>query len=412
MKKTRIVILGAGFGGISTYKALHKQYHKSKQVELVLVNDTNYFLFTPLLHEVATGGVHPTHIVEPIRKVLQCCLKEFHVATVERIETQKKRVHTSTGSIAYDYLVVALGSETTFFGVPGAEKHCFTLKTLPDALTLKHHVIDCIEAAALEKDTKTKQRLLRFTIVGGGPTGVELAAELAEFLDAFRTVYPPQTISSKTEIVLVQSAAELLPAFAEPIRRKALHRLTHLGVRVLLETAVKKVENSQVHLSNGEMLETQTPIWVAGIAPKRIPFDVPIKQDARYRLHVDGTLELEGHPNISVIGDMAYCQMGPTLLPALAQVASQQGPVVARNISARIAGKHPTAMHYHHRGSLVSLGQWMAAGEIGGFTLSGRLTWWLWRTVYVSKLISWRKRIAVVADWTINLFSARDISRI
>ncbi|MBT4153737.1 MAG: NAD(P)/FAD-dependent oxidoreductase [Candidatus Magasanikbacteria bacterium] len=414
MKKTRIVIVGGGFGGINTLKELHKTYHGDTNVEISLVNNTNYFLFTPLLHEVATGGINPGNIVEPIRKVLGCCLKQFVVGEVTRIDTEKQEVHTTHRSLPYDILVLALGSKTVFYGCPGAEEHCYTLKSLDDALALKRRFISQVECAIHEKDEAKRKAMLHFCIIGGGPTGVELAAEAQELFFKTLTSYYPyhKDIISEIRISLIQKGSALLPVLSEKIQQKAFSVLTKKGIDVKLSTGVVGVTKDSVELDSGEKLLTQTPIWVAGVGPQTVAWDKEPELSTRGKILVHPTLQTKSHKNIFVIGDMAHCSITQdgTPLPALAQVAHKEGIAAAKNIHRILSGKKTEPIRYVHSGNLVSLGSWMAAGEIKGRSFSGHLTWWFWRTVYLTKLISWQKKVKVAIDWTVNLLSPRDIS--
>lgn len=413
-KPIKIVILGAGFGGTYAFKQLHRFFHRQKKIELILVNRKNYFLFTPLLHEVATGGVSPENVTEPLRKVIGCCLHDFYLATVKSINLDKKEVTTTLGPITYDYLVIALGAETNFYDVPGARDYSFTLKSLEDAVRLKNHFIVTLEQASKINDELELTKLLTFVVIGGGPTGVELAAEMADFFyGTFNRLYPPDLIG-KIRIVLVQAGSELLPAFSPPLRRKSLEILKKKKIEVRLNTVVTSVGQDFIQFKNGEKLATRTPIWVAGIKPALPLFQPEPVKDDRGRLVVNPTLELKGYAGVFALGDLASYRDQQTglALPPLAQVATKQATVVARNIYCLIKAKSCQPFIYRHRGDLISLGRWLAIGEISKFSFSGHLAWWLWRTVYLSKLIAWPKKVKVAVDWTLNLFMPRDTSEL
>ncbi len=412
-QQTHIVVLGAGFGGIYTVKRLHKHFHKQGNVKITIVNNTNYFLFTPLLHEVATGAIHEQHIVESIRKVFTCCPIDITIATVKSIDPDTKTIHTDTGTISYDYVVVALGSDTAFFNTPGAEELCFTLKSLEDAKTLKSHYVEIMDAAAKAKTQEEQQALLTVAIIGAGPTGVELATETAElFFDTFPAYYPKELID-RFRLVLIQRDHDILLMFDEVIRKKATAILAKNKVEVLCNTSVVSVSEQGIMLSTGEHIPTHTPIWVAGIQAQKLTIgqETPNRRGC---FVVGPTLQLANDANIFVIGDMAHCEDRNTKqpFPALAQVAVKQGIHAADTIAQLIQGKPATAFHMKLAGLLVSLGQWNAAGQIGKMHMTGKLTWWLWRTIYVSKLLSTRKKFQVIIDWTLHLFSKRDISNI
>jgi NADH dehydrogenase len=429
MKKiTEIVIVGNGFGGTYTLKNLQKLFPKGKlagnKVRLSLVGDNNYFLFTPLLHEVATGSIHPENIIEPIRKVFKNCLDEFHLGKVTLVNTKEKTVeithkeenssegHYGVKHIPYDYLVLAGGAETNFYNTKGAEENCLTLKTLEDAIKIKNRIISQVEKASHLEDEATRQRVLTFVVVGGGPTGVELAAEMVELLkDSLRHYYSKNLIQ-KARVILVQKMPELLQQFAPNIRKKSLQVLKKKGIEVLLSTGATEISPMEITLDNGTKIATENVIWVAGIKPIDMKFDSSVSKLGDGKIVVRDTLQLEAHDNIFALGDLAAVKSGTSYLPALAQVATKEAKTVAKNIKLLALGQSPQNFTYKSTGSMVSLGQWMAIGEICSFTLSGRLTWWLWRTIYLSKMISWQKKLKIAIDWTIDIFSTRDISEL
>lgn len=412
-KQIRVVILGAGFGGVYAFKGLHKFFHRDPNVQLVLVNNKNYFLFTPLLHEVATGGVSRENVVEPLRKVLGCCLAEFYLAEVERIDLREKRVITTCGDLDYDYLVVALGAETNFYGTPGVEEHSFGLKSLEDAVRLKNSFIEKFEKASAISDKEKLDALLCFVVVGGGPTGVELVSEMAElFYETFGRYYR-NSVAARVKIILLQSASELLPHFPKKFREKSLEVLKNKKIEVRLGVKVKSVDAVSIELTSGERIFTETTVWVAGVKPRYIKFDQEVEKGNDGRIVVNEFLQMKLRPEVFVLGDMAkFITPDEKALPMLAQVASKEGVSVAKHISNMLSGKTLTPFFYHHSGDLISLGQWMAAAEIKSFFFWGHFTWWFWRTIYLYKLISFQKKIKVAVDWTLTLFSPRDISQL
>lgn len=402
----RILIIGAGFAGTYTFQHLHKRFHKHPQVELALVDQHNYFLFTPLLHEVATGGQTPINIVEPLRQTL-CCLEHFYLGEVESINLEANTVSNGRGDIAYDYLVLALGATTNFYNTPGAAEHSFTLKSLGDAVRLKNHIIGNFETAARSENREEQARLLHYAVIGGGPTGVELAAEMADLCcQTFAELYTAERLACKAKITLLQSAAELLPQFGVPMRRLALRALQRQGIQVRLNTKVVRVDKNEVELGDGEILPTNTPIWVAGVKPTPVEINPKPLQENNGRFNVNEYWQLPNYQNVFVLGDMA------ARAPALAQAATKEAKAVAANIYRLINNKKLKPYTFRSSGDLVSLGRWNAVGHIAGITISGKFAWWLWRTVYLFKMLSWRKKLKVAVDWTINLFSPRDISEL
>lgn len=414
-KKVRIVILDAGFGGTYCFKKLHTYFHKKEDIEVILVNRTNYFLFTPLLHEVATGGVLPHHIVEPLRKVLGCCLADFHLAEVAKVYLKKQYVQTSKGNIPYNYLVLALGAQTDFYDIPGTKEYAFTLKSLQDAQSLKNHFIQIFERVEKEKSDNEQTKLLRFAIVGGGPTGVEMAAEMSEFFyETMKKHHEKSSILSKIHIILIQRPKELLPQFSPPLRKISLEVITKKHIDVLLEKEVIRLGKDFIELNGNEIIPCRTIIWAAGVTPSKIPFDQAPSQDSKRKILVNEFLQIPPYKNVFAIGDIANVKDKKTQkpLPTLAQVAVKEGEAVADNIKLILTNKPLTPFQYKHQGYLISLGQWLAIGEIKNIVLEGPWVWWLYRIVYLSKLLSWQKKIKVALDWTLNIFSPRDISQV
>ena len=410
----KILIIGNGFGGVYTLRNIHKLLHHNPRIELSLIGENNYFLFTPLLHEVATGGISPENIIEPIRKVLGCCIKNFYLGTVQSVNLEKRTVKVGNSSLLYDYLVIAAGAKTNFYGIPGAEKYSLPLKSLDDAIKIKNKCIMAIERASHTTSREIRRKMLRFIIVGGGPTGVELAAELYELIaDNFSRYYPREVIEDAS-VVLIQKGPELIHQFKSKMRKKSLEVLQRKGIKVMLDTGVVEVKDGEVVLDDGTSILTETVIWVAGIKPVDLEFDDPSVKSSNGRIKVNEYLQLKDYKEVFALGDIAAFvdEKSGDLLPALAQVAEKEAKVLAKNIKLIIGGKKLKPFFYYNSGTLLSLGRWMAIGEIADFTFSGRFAWWVWRTIYLSKLISFRKKVKVAVEWTINIFSPRDISKL
>ena len=409
-KPTKILIIGNGFGGINTLKNLSKFFHNDKKIEISLIGEKNYFLFTPLLHEVATGGINPLNIIEPIRKILGKYLHNFYLGKAEFVNLKDRTVKIGNSLISYDYLVLAPGAETNFFNTPGAEQYSFSLKSIGDAIKIKNHCIKQVEKATQVKDKEERKKMLKFVVVGGGPTGVELVAELEELIKETFSHYFSKEIIKDISIVLVQRGSEVVPQLGIKARQKSLAALRKKGIEVMLNSTVKEIGASYVIINEGIKIQTETVIWVAGVKPVQLKFDQIVSQTPDFKLIINEFLQLKDHKEIFAIGDVSLNTITP--LPALAQVAEKQSIIAAKNIYLLINKKELQKFTYHSSGNLLSLGQWMAIGEIYGLTFSGHIAWWVWRTIYLSKLISWRKKIRVAIDWTMNIFSPRDISQI
>ncbi len=407
MKKAHVVIVGGGFGGIYTARYLQPLIEAGK-VDVTLINKTNYFLFTPLLHEVATGGLSPMSVVEPIREIFRRELVHFIQDEATSIDLEKKYVSTSQRIIGYDFLVVSSGAETNYYGTPGAAENTITLKNLNDALIIRRTLIDACEKAAHIADDEERRKLLSVAIVGGGATGVELAAEIVEFMKETLCSYYGNTCHLKKEdmqVTVIAASPDLLPPFPPALRDIAKKELVRKGIRVMLGETVTEVKPRKILFADKSFVEAATIIWVAGVKPVS-PALTGAEKEKNGRIKIDEFLRVAGKHEVFSLGDV-----GGTA-PMLAQVAVQQGKIVARNIGATLTSIPLIPFMFMEKGLLVSLGQWHAAGKIFGITLQGPLMWWIWRTVYLFNFHSWRKRLKIAVEWTVNLFYPRDITKI
>lgn len=413
-KKTRIVILGAGFAGVYVYKYLHSYSHRNPCIELFLVDQNNYFLFTPLLHEVASGSMNPSDVVEPLGKVFGCCVKNFFISHVKKVYLREKYVETQKEKISYDYLVMALGSKTNFYGVPGAYAHSYVLKTLSDAIRLKNHCIDMLKQASAEIDQEGQENFLRFFIVGAGPTGVELACELSDFLYmAVRRLYGNSGMEKKIHIKILDQAERILPELSLRLQKKIHSVLARKKISLSLGVSVAAVEKESIILASRKKLEAKTIIWVGGVEPILPEFDSEVKQDKTKRLLTQKSLQLAGYGEVFCLGDMAAIPYRDgNFVPAQAQAAVDEARVAAKNIIRSIGGKKVLPFIFRPRGFLLSLGKFKAAGEVLGFNIFGFFSWFLWRGVYWTKFLSLKKRVSVGISWFLNLFSSRDTSQL
>jgi NADH dehydrogenase len=403
----KIVILGGGFGGVYTLKYLHKFFHNT-DIKLVLVNKKNYFLFTPLLHEFATGSVSLENLVEPIREIIRCCDYEFIHGEVKRIDLENKIVELNENNLSYDYLVIALGSKTNFYNIPGAEENSFTLKSLDDAIRLRNRFIHMFEIASKDQE----ETILTFVIVGGGATGVELAAEMSDyFYKTFSKIYPKEIIS-KVKIILIEKGNELIPQFSPKLRKVALEVLRKKNINVILGKGVKEVGKDFIKLDDETIIKTKTVIWTAGVEPNLPEIVGNVEKDNKGRLIVNEYLQVKNYENVFGVGDVCCYIRNQKPLPQLAQVAVRQAKAVAKNIFNLIKNKPLEKFVYKHQGDLISLGRFFAIGEIKNFTFSGFFAWILWRGVYLSKLISNKDKIKTFIDWLLDLFYPRDITEI
>ena len=425
-RKPHILIIGAGFGGVYTAKYLIRELDDS--ADITIVSRDNYFLFTPLLHEVATGSLSHQSVVEPVPEIFRGTNVHFVQGNVQSIDLGKKIAEADARSFNYDYLVIASGAETNMYGISGVKEHSLMLKTLSDAVAIRRRVIDNMKKASQTADAGLRRRLLSFIIVGGGPTGVELAAELDEFVAQVAKSYYARALDLREiSITLMAASTDLVPQFSPAVRSKALAVLSKKGVEVLLNTAVSSVSADGVstkNLSKDGVSETRfvpagTVVWVAGVEAELPPMTGETHMHKSGRLMVNEYCQVQGHIHTFALGDGAILPVkdGGMPVPQLAQAAEQEAEVVAANIAAiiRSAGASKPDLVpfiYRSKGMLISLGNWQAAGDVYGFHLSGPLMWFAWRTIYLFKFNSWRKRFSIMAEWTLNLFTPRDISEI
>lgn len=416
MNRPHIVIIGAGFGGVYVARAL-APYVKNGMIDVTIINRTNHFLFTPLLHEVATGGLSPTSVTEPLREIFAGTYIQVAQGEVKFIDTSKKKIGLGVCEIQYDYVVMATGAGSNFYGITGAEEHTLPLKNLSDAVRIRSAIIDTFEKACLLKDPAQRAKMLSFVVVGGGATGVEVAGELVEFVfSTARRYYQGKNDCTVKDIsvTFINSEKDILNLFHPNLREKARKVLSKKGVQFRLGVKVKAVYRDRVELDGGELVDAGVVIWTAGVKPSLLEFKDEKPLLVSGRILVDSRLRVSGLEDSFVLGDSSAFvdnALGEPI-PMFAQVTVAQAKVVAKNLMALIRGEELIDFKYRRKGDLISVGQWFALGDIFGIRMSGRFTWWLWRTVYLFKFISWRKRFKIAFEWTINLFYPRDITKL
>ena len=412
-ERKRIVILGGGFGGLYVAMHLDKMLARTSDVDVTLVNKDNFFLFTPLLHEVAAGELDTTHIVNPIRKLLKrVSLFNGDVQKVDLVNHCITVSHGSDGHIhvmEYDHLVLGLGSVTNFYDLPGLEQHALTMKSLADAITLRNRVIAHLEEADTECAVGIREPLLTFVVAGGGFAGVETVAAIHDFAVEALNCYP--NLSRKMlRVVLVHSESVVLAELGEKLGRYAQEQLAARGVELKLNTRVSSADTDIVTLNNGEVIPTRNLIWTAGVAASPLLRDLPCPLE-RGRVKVNAHMAAANYPGVWALGDCA-CLLDVLTgkpYPPTAQHAIRQAKVVAQNISADLRGKPLRTFSFKGLGALASLGRRTGVANIMGINFSGFLAWWLWRTIYLSKLPRFEKKVRVALDWTLDLFFARDL---
>jgi NADH dehydrogenase len=399
MNKTKIVIIGGGFGGVYTARNLYRLYGDT--AEITLINKQNYFLFTPLLHEVATGSLTPDSVMESLREIFLGTSVTCVEDTVNSVDRTNKVVTTTNSSYKYDYLVVSTGAETNYFGIAGAQENSLTLKNVSDAILLRNHIIDTLEKSTQIKNTNK----ISFAIIGAGATGVELSAEIIEYARSIlKSFYSDSLINENDiEVILITNTPQIISVFPEKMRILAQSILEKKGVNIITNATVTKVEKGLITFSDQTTLTVHTVIWVAGVKPSLSSIS-GITIGPKGRMEVNEYLQSLEDQNIFGLGDSSGIH------PMLAQIAVQQAVTVANNIYAHNNGSEPSKFDTKIKGLLISLGKWNALGDIKGYTLNGPFMWFIWRTVYLFNYNSWKKRFEVAFEWVINLFIIRDIT--
>ena len=414
LRKKRIVILGGGFGGVYAAMHLEKLVGQQNEVEICLVSRDNFFLFTPMLHEIAASDLEITNIVNPLRKLLPKV--EVLVGSVNQIELQNKRVLISLGyrnhsrQLDYDHLVIALGSITNFYNLPGLAEQAVTMKSLRDAIQLRAQIIRHLEEANSEGDSAERRSSLTFVVAGAGFAGVETVAALNDFVREALPFYP-NLREDMLRVMLVHSGPTILPELGESLGRYAETVLARRGVEIRLKTRVKSVTDSNVFLADGVSVPSRTLVWTAGIVPSPIISSLPCAKE-RGRLLVNQFLQVPEWPNVWAVGDCAFVpdiKNPGNSHPPTAQHAIREGKVVAQNIAAVLLGRPLKSFSFRTIGLLASIGRRMGVARIIGLNFSGFFAWWMWRTVYLSKLPGLDKKIRVAFDWTLDLLFPKDV---
>ncbi|MBI5393214.1 NAD(P)/FAD-dependent oxidoreductase [Candidatus Woesearchaeota archaeon] len=456
---TKIVIIGGGFGGVYTAKHLLDKYKNNNNVEITLINKENYFLFTPMLHEVATGGLNRYHVAEPIRDILHA--KNFHFLKAQATEVNfdKKIVLTNHICLHYDYLVIAVGATNNFFNIPGVEKHSQQLKTVDDAKNIKNKIIDSLEHAEMLAREQSKydnkqsnnqfrnheeiKKWLTFVVCGAGPTGVEVAAELIEFIESHLRQFN-HVKKEDIAVYLIQRDAKILSQLDQKCIAAASYVLEKKGIKIKVNSACISMDKDSICFANGNNIKSYTKIWTAGVKPNTLK-TIPAVVDQRGFFHVNNYLQLketDGDKDnnnkdkknfanqyapiwaIRTIQNLikrmqrqdftkfSGYKNNKTPVPQTAQAATKEAKVVAANIINLIEKKELQEFHFSEAGFLVSLGQRYAIADIKGFHFKGFFAWWLWRTVYLFKIIGIKNKLRIAHEWTMRLFSKREHSRL
>lgn len=412
MTTRRIVILGGGFAGVTTARKLEHELRANRDVEIVLVSRSNFFVLTPLLFEACSGTLELRHCAQPIRPALRA--SRFVEAEVTGVDAERRVVRLMAEGIEselpYEHLVVALGASTNFKLIPGSEA-AFTFKTMADALVLRNHFIEQLERADATSDAALRARALTFVVIGGGLVGIELLGELTAFADNILRYYP-RIRRDELRFHLFEATARILPEVDQKLASIAMRVLTKRGADIRGSTPVRRIETECVHI-DGEIINASTVVLAAGIVPNVTVSHIDVAHDAKGRIAVDSTMRSASHPAVWALGDCANIP-GPDgkPYPALAQHAVREAKQLARNIAAVVHGQQPEPFIFRMLGTMASLGHSRAVAEVMRVRLTGFIAWWFRRTYYLLQMPRWDRRLRIVLDWTIALFFRPDITKV
>jgi NADH dehydrogenase len=409
----RIVVLGGGFGGVTTARHLERALQRRTDVEITLVSRENFFVLTPLLFEACSGRLELRHCAQPIRAALRTA--RFIEATVESVDVERQSVRavapeSGAYDLPYDHLVVALGASTNDGLIPGSS-NALTFKTMADALVLRNHLIERFERADAAADAAERRGCLTVVVIGGGLVGVELVGELTAFADDVLRFYP-RIRRDEVCFRLFEAGPRILPEIDATLAATAARVLQRRGVDLRVSTAARSIEAGRVQLQN-DTIDAGTIVLTAGIVPSAIASAIPVLRDPRGRLAVDATMRSRSHPQVWALGDCAAIPSPDGRpYPALAQHAVREGRHLAYNIRAAIDGQVPSPFVFRSLGTMASLGHTRAVALAFGVRLRGFVAWWLRRTYYLFQMPRWDRRLRIVLDWTVALFFRPDITRV
>lgn len=399
----RIIIIGGGFAGVKLVKKL-----KNLPVQIVLFDRNNYHTFQPLLYQVATAGLEPDSIADPLRKQLEHVKNFFfRMAEVYEVMPAQNKIVTEIGELDYDYLVIATGSKTNYFGNESIMQNAFPLKQIPQALDLRSHILQNFEAATITEDHEEMNSRMNMVIVGGGPTGVEVAGALGELKINVLPADYPELDFNKMNIVLLEGDSRLLNAMSEKSSARSQQYLKKFDVKVMLNTLVKDYDGKVAHLSNGESIPTHTLIWAAGVQGNA-PSGLSPSSVERGRILVDVFSKVKDSENIYAIGDIAAMKSDdyPKGHPMVAPVAIQQGQNLADNLKRIVKGQEPRPFKYNDQGSMATVGRNKAVVDMsGGVKVGGFMAWMIWMFVHLISIIGFRNRLIVFSNWVWNYFT-------
>jgi len=405
---TRVVVLGGGFGGMEAIRVLERRLRRREAVDLLLISDQNYLLFTPLLPQIASSTVEPRHIIQPVRDIRGGRRFRFLRDRVLGLDLRERRVHLAEGDVPYDILVLALGGVTQTFGIPGVEEHAFFFKGLEDAVALRDQVIDLAEHADHEHDPVRRRELLTICVVGGGYTGVELIAELHDFFTRYVVPRYRGIESGDPRLLLLEAGGEILTGVHPILAERARAKLQRDGIEVRLGAPVTRVEAAGVEINGGQIERAGLVVWVAGVRGHQVVEDLGLPLDRAGRVVVNRFLEFPGFPEVLGAGDTVAVGGHPEASIPIIPSAIAHGRLAARNIVNRLEGRAPVPIEFSPRGMLVSLGMNDAVVDLMGFKFSGYFAWLFWNALHLYKLVGLRKQLQVALDWALAQVFPRD----
>ncbi len=402
VRRPRVVIVGAGFGGLHAARAL-----ADADVDVLVLDRNNYHGFWPLLYQVATAGLEAESIAYPVRAILRKHRNAaFELVEVKGADFERRQVLTDGTPIDYDYLILAAGSANNYFGNDALAERTYGLKDLGDAEHLRNRVLSAFERAVRETDPQRRASLLTFVIVGGGPTGVELAGAFAELIrHVLRKDYPMLDVA-QARVLLVEATDRVLASFPPSLQRSALRRLTRMGVEVRLNSAVAAVDDGRVAFKDGTAVAASTVVWAAGVRAAQLSDALNVTRARGARVPVAPTLNLLDRPEVFVVGDMAYLEgYHGGAYPMVAQVAMQMGKQAGRNILADLRGEPLQAFRYFDKGQMATIGRRAAVLDAFGVRLGGFPAWVGWLFIHIMYLVGFRNRLVVLTNWAYNYFT-------
>jgi NADH dehydrogenase len=404
----RIVVLGGGFAGVEAIRVLEQRLEDRADVDILLISDRNYLLFTPLLPQVASSMVEPRHIVQPLRDIRGSRRFRFRRDTVTDIDFANRRVLMVEGTESYDRLVIAMGSVVPSFGVPGVEEHALGYKWLEDGLLLRDHILDAAEHADHEADPAVRRRMLTVCVVGGGYTGVELIAELQDFFHSYIVPRYRGIDAADYRLLLVEAGQEILRGVHPTLAERARRKLSREGIEIRTGTRVTRVLPDAIEVAGGEPVPVGMTVWAAGVTGHPALAHVAAERDRLGRLVTRPTMQLKAHPEVYGAGDAVTIEDNAGASIPIIPAALAQARLAADNIAAELEGRPLATIQFAPQGMLVSLGERDAVVEVLGLRFSGYAAWLFWNALHLLKLVGFRKQLQVALDWGMAQFFPRD----